>query len=105
MTDNLLSVAVVTIRTAAGREIDITDDQVEYDLRVEAGRMVLYGREVMRLKAGGVGPEQAALLLPVMVAFPGGVVGEVEPSKGPYPWDDGAEVVREKDGCEQRKWW
>lgn len=107
MDDALLPAAVVTIRTASGREIDITDDQKERDRRAAAGRVVLSGREVMRLHAAGVRREQAAVLLPMLAAFPGGAVEKVESSAGPYPWD-GADVVREvqeEESGEQRKWW
>lgn len=105
MDKDLLSVAVVTIRTRAGLEIDITDDPAERNRRVESGRLVMSGREIESLKDVGMTSDEAALLVPFLAAFPGGVVENVEPSSGPYPWDNAkpVQVKEEKNG--QRSWW
>jgi hypothetical protein len=102
---DLLSFAVVTIRNRDGLEIDITDDPAERVRRVESGRLVMSGQEIERLKAAGMTSDKAALLVPFLTAFPGGIVESIEPSSGPYPWDtvEPVQVKEEKDG--QRSWW
>ena len=102
---DLLSVAVVTIRTRDGLEIDITDDPAERVRRVESGRLVMSGREIQRLKDSGMTPDKAAVVVPFLTAFPGGLVESIEPSSGPYPWDTVEMPTVKVEKGKQEVWW
>ena len=103
--EDTLSLVVVTIRTRDGLEIDITDDPAERNRRVESGRLVLSGREIQRLKDSGMTPDKAALLVPFLTAFPGGLVESIEPSSGPYPWDTVGMPTVKVEKRKQEAWW
>lgn len=100
MVEDLLSVAVVTVRSRYGREVDITDDPAERDRRVAAGRVVVSSGEVEALRSA---PSTAiVMLLDMKCRFRGAEVEECGTSSGPYPWDG---VEKEPQKVEGVKWW
>ncbi len=104
MTEGLLTMAVVTIRSRYGREVDITDDPAERARRVAAGRIVVSSREVEALKGA---PAQAVVMaMDMKKRFRGAEVESLGPSSGPYPWD-GVDLARVSGEPEQqeKKWW
>ncbi len=102
MPDDLLTMAVVTIRSRYGREVDITDNPAERSRRVAAGRIVVSSREVAALKGA---PAQAVVMaMDMKKRFRGAEVESLGPSSGPYPWD-GVDLPLAPEQLEERKWW
>lgn len=101
MADDLLTVAVVTIRSRYGREIDITDNPAERMRRVAVGRIVMSALEVAVLSGA---PEQAVVsAIDIKQRFREAEVESHGPSSGPYPWG-GVDLPREPVPAE-KKWW
>ena len=70
-TDTTYSKEVFIVRSADGREINITDDQPEYRRLAKEGKIVFNSREMTLVKETGATKEQAAVLLNVKAVFPG----------------------------------
>lgn len=101
----LLNIAVVTIRTRDGREIDLTDHLAEYRRRVKAGRTVMNTAEIRVLQGAGE-PKISKIALDAKDVFRGAEVDEVAPSSGPYPWDEvkPEKIERKNDDGQGRLW-
>jgi len=103
MADDFLSIAVVTIRSRYGREVDITDDPDERARRVAAGRVVVSSREVSALM--GAPPQAVVMAMDMKKRFRGAEVESLGPSSGPYPWD-GVDLPGESpEQTAEKKWW
>jgi hypothetical protein len=101
--EGLLSVAVVTIRSRYGQEVDITDDPDERARRVAAGRVVVSSCEVEALR--GAPPQAVVMAMDMIKRFRGAEVESLGPSSGPYPWE-GVELPRESpEQTAEKKWW
>jgi hypothetical protein len=101
----LLNIAVVTIRTMGGREIDLTDHLVEYRRRVKAGRTVMNTAEIRALQGAGES-RIGKITLDVKDVYQGAEVEEGAPSSGPYPWDEAKPEKKERkeDDGQGRLW-